>query len=559
MITPREKALVASRQKWRLMSQQATTPTKKFISKQQFVAWFEEARNDFGESFTMEDWAKMNTEQGYEVEGLKDFYKARIEFANKKQEAAQKYQAQDNSILPKWLQKILEPVAWAIAEAPSFAAETAGFLLKNNPQIPWFIWEMQGNLVAGYGNKIDDKITQWAEWIWMDSESMWYKWWRLATQIVWSVVGWPKPTAAANTALWFAQRAGIGALEGARGEIGADGSLDSEDMGTVGVSAAVEALLPFAWKALVKLFKKAPKGTLEEVGARIVQEWDARTLKQSVEALKEFDFTKAKNVTFDSLQSDVKARITLLDSFKKNTLKAVWTTFDASQTTTVVGKGKNAVSVNYVRQSLDLLDEHLAEVWEYDKLAIVRDYADKFADEGLSAQEIDELAQLFPSNIKSFGANWNALSSKMAVSGENIRTGLKKTSRELAGKAGKEAQEYDKSLSNLLTLDKQLTKLAEKKVELQAKFKARPLGKKVWIVIWRILDAVSFKSLWWLLEWAMTSNIGNKTANIVDVESMLTKNLRLFEALQAAPDDIATWTFDRFAKYIKQATDLDVE
>ncbi len=104
-----------------------------------------------------------------------------------------------------------------------------------------------------------------------------------------------------------------------------------------------------------------------------------------------------------------------------------------------VGEGASKVKTNYVKQAIDQLKEFYAKINDAQGLSDIKALEKKAIKEGLSSQELNNLAKEHGSVINAFNANGEAASGLSKQAAENTRSGVKATARNVLSKSSPEA------------------------------------------------------------------------------------------------------------------------
>lgn len=185
--------------------------------------------------------------------------------------------------------------------------------------------------------------------------------------------------------------------------------------------------------------------------------------------------------TFEALPSDIgpiekMSPKELSDTISKKIIKSNLDSVDAqfSQDTSgghsikslgqVIGDGKSAIKVNYVQNAIDELKTYYTKTGDIQGLSDMKSLENKAKINGLTSQDINNLARTHGGTINAFNANGEAASGLSKQAAENTRSGLKSTARNLLAKsnpeAAAEATRLDKEVADAIRtknlLDKQV-------------------------------------------------------------------------------------------------------
>lgn len=198
-------------------------------------------------------------------------------------------------------------------------------------------------------------------------------------------------------------------------------------------------------------------------------------------------------------------------------------------------------SVNYVEDSLKQLKTYYNSTRDLKSALRIQATIAKARKEGLSASEINAIAREHGRELTGFNANGELASGLSKQAAENTRKGIKETAR--AFLQDDVARTADLEVADLIRV-KEMTEKVETAVnKLTRKVEERGLLKKVGRAIGKTIDFTTggfFKGIFNAL--IMESNVGLKSMNSMQIEENLSKNLKLLEALNGAPEaDLERW------------------
>ena len=225
----------------------------------------------------------------------------------------------------------------------------------------------------------------------------------------------------------------------------------------------------------------------------------------------------------------------------------------SNEVTSTTGRKK---SVNHVKEAIDQLEELYEKTGETEKLLKLQDVKNKATTEGLTVKEINDLAKLHGIERSGFSeSTGKPLTSINKRSYENTRKGLKTKARELFG--DESFVETDKAISDLISTNRNLTKVAEKVNSLNQRVDKRGLGQRVGRAVFNLIDTLTGGFTTGVVRSALVPRgRGFKTLNSLDLEKQLSKNLKKLDGLV---DDISKAKTDKEAlniinKFEKQLT-----
>ena len=189
--------------------------------------------------------------------------------------------------------------------------------------------------------------------------------------------------------------------------------------------------------------------------------------------------------------------------------------------------GEETVSHNYVRDALSQLKEYYIKTNDVPKAQAVSQLEAKAITQGLTVKELNDLAKVHGQDLSGFNASGELASGLSKQAAENTRTGVKSTAREMFDNPTFKVA--DKELSNLIKTRDLVSQVEEKVFELQRKVKTRTLGEKVGRMAGQVLNLLGANTPKGFIEYFLSRGTGLKTLNALDLESALSKNLKLLQ------------------------------
>ncbi len=199
--------------------------------------------------------------------------------------------------------------------------------------------------------------------------------------------------------------------------------------------------------------------------------------------------------------------------------------------------GDKTVVQSPVSDALDGLENAYRLSGEAPKAEAIVQLRQKLTTEGLTVQELNKIAKEYGIEYKqrSFDKMGNPKAGYNAESFENIRKGVKDVIRERL--PDEKSKAIDESISNMYAL-RDLTGNMETKVQkLYQRIKNRTLAQKVGGAVADVVDLVSMGTLRGFIQKLLPSNVGLKTANAIDLEKELAKNLKEIDKLLEIKDE----------------------
>ena len=203
----------------------------------------------------------------------------------------------------------------------------------------------------------------------------------------------------------------------------------------------------------------------------------------------------------------------------------IYTLNDLTTTTKTIGG--QAISKNYVEDSLKHLKELYEKINDPTEAANMDELLQKATTTGLTRKEVNDIARKYGYEFKDRAFNKSTgdpLTSVNAQSFENVRKGLKEVSRR---GLSDEAKNLDETLSNVYNTKRLIEKNIEAANRLRQKIDERGIGEKIGRKAWDAIDAVTLGTVKGALLRAFPRGLGYKTKNYLDLEQSLERNLRI--------------------------------
>lgn len=288
---------------------------------------------------------------------------------------------------------------------------------------------------------------------------------------------------------------------------------------------------------------------VDEAVARIIQ-GTPDDIAQAKKALMEIDtegvttytdLNTRMQDTVDTLRTKVDAEL------EKN--PNVYTKFQLARKNEVkIGDKTKTVYDNPTISALDELDGYYTAIKDIAKLEKVKAYKASLESEGLKLKDVNEIARMHGKDLNAFNANGELASGLTKQAAENTRKGLKETVRQ--NMPDDKTRALDESMSNILNTMKLTTDMETKVQRLYQKVKNRTLPQKVGGAIADVVDLLSLGSLRGFVQKLLPSNVGLKTANSMDLEKELSKNLAEIDKLLEIKDEKKF--AEAFTKYVEE-------
>ncbi len=214
--------------------------------------------------------------------------------------------------------------------------------------------------------------------------------------------------------------------------------------------------------------------------------------------------------------------------------------------------GTETVTQNPIKDALDGLENAYTLSGELPEAARIRQLRTKFEADGFTRKEANNLAREYGIEFRdrAFTKMGDPKPGFNAENFENVRVGVKRAVREKM--PDNVTRELDAQMADLYAT-KILTEKMETQVQkLYQKIKNRTLAQKVGGAIAEVVDLASLGTLRGFVQKILPSNVGLKTANSLDLQEELAKNLAQIERLNKITDP------DAFAKAFEKYITEDI-
>lgn len=277
--------------------------------------------------------------------------------------------------------------------------------------------------------------------------------------------------------------------------------------------------------------------TVNDAVGRIIQ-GNPDDIEMARKALSEIDTEGVKD--YAELNTRIDDQIAFLSEQVDKQLKTDPTTYSKyrlareSEVKGIDGK-KTKVYDNQVITALDQLQEYYSKTNDLEKATQIKQYKAKLDASGLTIQEVNNIARMHGKDLNAYNANGELASGLTKQAAENTRQGLKDTVRQY-DKTGASA-ELDPRISDLIKTRSLTTDVEEKAGKLYQRVKNRSLGAKVGGFVADVADFISLGTARGFVSKLIPSNVGNKTANYLDIQKELEGNLKTLDKLLNIKDE----------------------
>jgi len=243
--------------------------------------------------------------------------------------------------------------------------------------------------------------------------------------------------------------------------------------------------------------------------------------------------------TYKELNQRITEKIDTIKGTLDNFLDQQTGIFKKNDLTTTTKVGETTVRQNYVTDAIKQLKELYTKIKDPQSLAKITNLEKKLAQEGLTVKELNNLAREYGSEFgrKAFSKLGDPLTSINAQAFENTRKGIKTTAR---GKIeGNVPQELDKQMSDLLNTRILTDKMETKVNALWQRVQKRGVMEEIARKVADVVNIATLRTFSGFLGRMLPSNVGLKTMNSIDIENLLSKNLKKIDELLKLENDQA--------------------
>lgn len=205
-----------------------------------------------------------------------------------------------------------------------------------------------------------------------------------------------------------------------------------------------------------------------------------------------------------------------------------------------VTTGGKKIKTDYVARGLNQLKELYTSIGDDVEAGNLGELIRKVKTEGLTRRQVNDLARTYGEEFgsKAFGKTGEPLTSINAQLFEGTRKGLKEVARK--GMEGTKAKALDENISNLYRIQKLIAKNEEAVNKLSQRIQERGLLEKMGHHASKVADILSGGSLRGMIGGLLPRGAGYKVMNALDLEQVLSRNLKIIEKALESGDDIAT-------------------
>lgn len=333
-------------------------------------------------------------------------------------------------------------------------------------------------------------------------------------------------------------------LQGGRGEDRTGGKAFIPGAGTA-VGVAAPGVLKTAGKVVSKGVEKV-QTTLADRAAKAAGEADhligtiiqgqAKDIPAARRAFSQIDTTGIK--TQKDLGDALDAKIKVGSEKLREALGYEPYVKPLDELTLTSKVGDIEVSHNFVDDALNQLDEYYAKTGNYEDAAKIKALKNKAATEGITLEEINDLAIRHGQDLSGFNPATGELASGLKKQmAENTRKGLKETARKQFN--NKVYNETDAALSDLIKTRDLVRENEEAVLKLKQRTRDATLPERAGALLEQVLNFASFGTSRGFLQSGRDLGLFKAKTNMdaVEIEKLMNKNLKRLKEIINSPSN----------------------
>jgi len=206
------------------------------------------------------------------------------------------------------------------------------------------------------------------------------------------------------------------------------------------------------------------------------------------------------------------------------------------------------ISKNFVDDAMNQLEDYYTKTGNYEDAARMQALKRKAQTQGITVQEINDLAIRHGQDLSGFNANGELASGLKKQLAENTRSGLKRTARDQFG--SKVYNETDAALSDLIKTRDLVTDMEEAVLKLQQKTRDASIGERVGVLAEQVLNFVTFGTSRGFLQSGRDLGLfkSKTTMTAIEMQERLAKNLKRLNEILDGPENQMEKKLDGFLK-----------
>lgn len=306
------------------------------------------------------------------------------------------------------------------------------------------------------------------------------------------------------------------------------GTAQSGNLGEgLATGGSIEALKGLGIGAKMLKNYAVPTPTVNQIIGQVAQ-GSSKDIPSFGKGLANLDTSNVK--TYNDLYKLSNSEIKKLAAQQDALLGQDKTLYKVQQLATPIKTGESSIAHNYVLDSVKQLKAFYAktnDVAGVRKMEVYESRLNPKNGQGLTLQEVNDIARLHGSDLNAFNANGELASGLTKQAAENTRKGLKNTVRNLL--PNDESKTLDSQMSDIYTVRDLSEKMAEKVNTLQQRLQNPSILQKLGGIIGKGLRFTGIGDFASSLL-GIEKVPGAKTLNPVELEARLAKNLKRIDA-----------------------------
>jgi len=206
------------------------------------------------------------------------------------------------------------------------------------------------------------------------------------------------------------------------------------------------------------------------------------------------------------------------------------------------------ISKNFVDDAINQLEDYYTKTGSYEDAARMQALKRKAQSQGITVQEINDLAIRHGQDLSGFNASGELASGLKKQMAENTRSGLKRTARDQF--KSKVYDETDAALSDLIKTRDLVTDMEEAVLKLQQKTRDASIGERVGVLAEQVLNFVTFGTSRGFLQSGRDLGLfkAKTTMTAIEMQERLAKNLKRLNEIIDGPENQMEKKLDAFLK-----------
>lgn len=273
----------------------------------------------------------------------------------------------------------------------------------------------------------------------------------------------------------------------------------------------------------------APQKDIVGATGEVIQ-GKTKDVAKAIDTFKQVDISGVK--TFDDLGKRIDDTIKSNRTTYKSELAKDTRPFTTNEATIRTSVGNKTAYQTPVDDALNQLSTYYNKINDVTSEQKIHNLMDKYVSQGLTLNEIDDIAVMHGKDLNAFNASGELASGLTKQAAENTRAGIKKVIRQST--EGETAAMLDKDISSMINTRKLVTKNIEKVNLLKQRIANRGILEKAAQGVVKYANLLSGGVIRGITDGLLNRGTGLKVLNALDLEQRLAQNLKIIEkALRA--------------------------